>query len=387
MKNILFLGYWGANDGLSQATISPHLSILSEMALVDKIYYVSMERGNEENFKSSFSDKIVHCPYYTGTGLLSKAKDFLFLPIILIRLIKSKNISILIARSSLAGGIGYLATRMLRIPYFVESFEPHAQYMLEANVWKKSSLSYQVARFLEKKQLSTASGIFPVSNAYARDLESNYPMQWISTAPCAVNNSVFKFSVRQREAIRTEYDIPTESIVGIYVGKFGGNYLNEEAFDFFSIAFDEISGFFLIILCPENHEFISRKLSTKGVSESKFIVTSTSHDRVSGYLSAADFGFALYKPGKSKRAISSIKVGEYWACGLPVVITTGIGDEDQILERYDCLGVKFHLSKNSMESALATVLNKIHQREEIANYARKLRGFESIKDIYCKIIE
>ena len=44
---------------------------------------------------------------------------------------------------------------------------------------------------------------------------------------------------------------------------------------------------------------------------------------VSSYLSAADAGIAFYRPGISRLGTSPVKVSEYLACGLPVVIERG----------------------------------------------------------------
>jgi glycosyltransferase involved in cell wall biosynthesis len=49
---------------------------------------------------------------------------------------------------------------------------------------------------------------------------------------------------------------------------------------------------------------------------------------VSAYLSAADAGIAFYKPTFSRQATSPVKVSEYLACGLPVIINAGVGDSD-----------------------------------------------------------
>jgi len=42
---------------------------------------------------------------------------------------------------------------------------------------------------------------------------------------------------------------------------------------------------------------------------------------------------AFYKPGYSRKGCCPTKVGEYLACGLPVIINSGIGDIDEIIIR------------------------------------------------------
>ncbi len=57
------------------------------------------------------------------------------------------------------------------------------------------------------------------------------------------------------------------------------------------------------------------------------------HDEVVEWLSASDAGLALIRQVSSKRGSSPVKVGEYLATGLPVVITSGIGDYSALIEK------------------------------------------------------
>ena len=386
--NILFLSYWGANEGLSQSTVNPHLEILTQFKEIDKIIYVSIERSRPIFFLIPQNSKVDHIPFYTDHGFINKFKDFLLLPLRIKNLQSKYGFSFLIARSSLAGGILFLYTFLLnkRIPWYIESFDPHAEYMRESGIWKRTSISFQTERFFEKQILKRASGVFPVSNAYANQLKMSYPDQWIKYAPCAVNISDFRFNEYQRSKIRSELNISDNSKVGIYVGKFGGNYLDQEAFNLFQLGFDHVESFHLIILTPNNKEEIISHLKSREIEKDRYSILFANFSEVPDYLSAADFAFALYKQGSSKKAISPIKVGEYWASGLPVVITSGIGDEDSIMDQYPILGTKFELNELSMISALNNIKSRLNNRIEIASYASKFRNFEIIQNIYKKII-
>ena len=115
--NILFLGYWGANEGLSQSTINPHLEILARMESISSIHYCSMERkADEKEFEVPSHVKINHYPYFCLTGAFRGANKFGDL-IRMYRLAKQvaieKSVSQVICRGSLAGIIGYYLHRDL----------------------------------------------------------------------------------------------------------------------------------------------------------------------------------------------------------------------------------------------------------------------------------
>ena len=119
-------------------------------------------------------------------------------------------------------------------------------------------------------------------------------------------------------------------------------------------------------------------------------VACVSHDEVPSYLSAADFAFALYRPSISKKYLSPIKNGEYWANGLPVILTEGIGDDSQIIDS-EGGGVTFSLEGNSLGKALERieVIIKSGSREEVSKGIREIasrhRSFDIAREVYEKV--
>jgi len=72
-------------------------------------------------------------------------------------------------------------------------------------------------------------------------------------------------------------------------------------------------------------------MKARGLGSSLYTIRKVASADMSSYLSAADMGIAFYKPGLSKLATSPVKVTEYLACGLPVVLNAGIGDSEAVL--------------------------------------------------------
>ena len=54
------------------------------------------------------------------------------------------------------------------------------------------------------------------------------------------NLELFQFSERDRDAVRKKYNIGNNEVLIVYLGKFGGMYMEQETFDFFNeISFFE----------------------------------------------------------------------------------------------------------------------------------------------------
>ena len=141
--NILFLSYWGIEEGLTQATVLPHVKLLASFNEVDTVVLATIER--HETFSSPVIENVVHVPLVSknhSNVLVNKVNDFVAFRRKIVQLVRLHDIKLMICRSSLAGGIGYLVHRATHIPYVVESYEPHAQYMWESGVWHRADPRY-----------------------------------------------------------------------------------------------------------------------------------------------------------------------------------------------------------------------------------------------------
>ena len=143
----------------------------------------------------------------------------------------------------------------------------------------------------------------------------------------------------------------------------------------------------MIILTGQPKSWINNHLKSAGFSKEEIFVDSVAHKEVFKYLNAADFAFSLIKKHKYSYACSPVKNGEYWACGLPVLIPEGIGDDSQILKETG-LGVVIedmdHPEKYFKQ--LEELINA-NKRHEIRQLAVKYRNPETTRKAYEVLIE
>ncbi|MEQ8629782.1 glycosyltransferase [Ekhidna sp.] len=385
--NILYIGYWGANESLSQATINPHLEILLKNSLVDKLVYTSIERTGHTTHQVPKKNQFEHIPLKANKfpfRLINKIYEVIFFRNKLISIARDYSIDLVICRSSLAGNFGLTIHKKLKIPFVIESFEPHAEYMRELGVWKKHGLSYLFQKNSEKKQSKYADRLYPVSENFEKFLiGEGCSKNKIITLPCAVDVEKFSFSKTDRQDVRTKLKIPENTITAIYVGKFGGIYYSiNQALKLFLEADAYFKDFHLILLTSDNHavydalkksEFPIEKVSCRIVA----------HDEVPAYLSASDFAFSLINRTGFSAFCSPIKNGEYWANGLPILIPKGIGDDSDILINSG-LGVIMN-DDTSPQDYFDQIVNLIRQkkhRETICQLAHKHRSFRLIINEY-----
>jgi hypothetical protein len=386
---ILFVSYWGISEGLSASTVIPHLEILASFENVEKIFFCSIERNNPAPEPSSPGEKIQHIPLISDAQksvIRTKINDFKIFPAKLIQLCQEHRIDFILCRSSLAGALGYLVHRKLNIPYAVESFEPHGDYMLESGVWPMYDPRLWIQRYFERSIKRTARLLFPVSNHYRdRLLNEGIDQERIVVQPCCVSLAQFSFSKDHRDAIRSRHNIAADTITGVYAGKFGGIYYDKEAFDLYAEAFHFFGEkFFLIILSADEPASIHEHIRRAKLPTNRILFLKAPHHEVPMYLSAADFAFSTIKPAPSRIFCSPIKDGEYWANGLPVLIEDNIGDDSAIIQQE---GGGVILDPGHPRQAFAALLEimkrgRAQVADEIQSIAFKYRRLELIKASY-----
>lgn len=394
---IFFISYWGATDGLSISTVIPNLRLLSQMDKVTQIDYFTVERDGDKYFKDSQPSiaKVIHHPIFSidkGFFLWTKIADWQRIRKTIIDKATEIKPDLVICRGAMAGAFGTLLNKMFNIPYIVESFEPHADYMKDSGVWKSYGLRYQFQVSKEKEIKEKAAHLITVSHNYLLHLNKNEGInkEKLTMVPCVVDADKFKFNAEKRQEVRKKLGLKDYTITGVYLGKFGSIYYDNEAFTLFKQTLDFFNGdFFLILLTPTNPEEIYNKLAQVGFPQEKALVTAVPHAEVPNYLSAADFAFSTIKPAPCRQFCSPIKNGEYWANGLPILTPDGIGDDSDIVKAEGGGAIIDVNNKESVQNGLQTMLNLIkteNYRHTIKELALKHRHPNIGKAAYERLI-
>lgn len=357
--NLLYLSYWGINDGLTHSTIFPHLKILNGFENITSITFCTVERdGKKVDYAGPKSDKIHFHPLYSKNikpAILNKVLDFIDMPNALADICRQQNIDKILARCAPAGALAWKVFEKTQTPFVVESFEPHSDYMLESGVWSSTNPKYLFEKHWEKKQKETAAALITVSHNYKQQLlQEGVAPEKVFTIPCCVDMDRFNFSSEARTAMRTRLGIADNMKVAVYVGKFGDIYYKEEAFAIIKSAFDFFGdSFFMIILSPQNKQEILDALAKVGVPIARVFVDCVPHQEIPNYLSAADFAISFVKPANCRKFCSPIKDGEYWAVGLPIFMTEDIGDDSDIVKANEFSGYIFNPDFSDLHKGFA----------------------------------
>ncbi len=384
---LLYVSYWGVSDPLFQATVLPNLKILQSFDFIKEIWVSTVEREEglpEEDVLPKELQHIRLNARNSGFTLLDRGLDMFHFAEELRKLIETESFGVIVARSSMAGSLVFKAAKSNKIPIIIESFEPHAAYMLESGIWRWWDPRYLFQTKKEARQKQHATGLITVANNYKDQLiKEGYNAEKISVAPCPVDQQQFAYDAIQRHKIRDSLGISDDTLVGIYVGKFGGIYWDDEALGLFG-QLNELLDYRFHMIILSNQEGLEARLSSHGLHPEQVTARQVQHHEVAAYLSAADVAFATIKSTPHRRFCSAIKIAEYWANGLPIMIPEGIGDDSDIIRAANA-GVIIH-EKTPLKQVLSIdMIRKLITREKrqaIAKLATKWRDLTLTREAY-----
>jgi glycosyltransferase involved in cell wall biosynthesis len=394
---LFFLSPWPAGDPLSLATVEAHLKALAGDQRVRSIDYFSIERFGCQQPHGHVTPKAdFHIqrhpipPSRSSLPGLGRLRQHRGIKRVLRDVAQVRHPDLVICRGT-TGIFGDILSRHLNIPYVVESFEPHAHYMQQTGTWPRWDPRFLVQRRWEERVKRSATALITVSHSYSRHLQQQEGIQCnrLHTVPCWVDGGRFRIDPEARSRLRRELGIGSRLAL-VYAGKFGGIY---SPLADLAILRQLQEGFgqpvFVMVLTSADAASVREQLLSSGFSSHQFYVACVPHDQVNAYLNAADLALSFINSGPWSFACSAIKHGEYWACGLPVLMPPGVGDEAAWLEAEAAGAIASFDQPQQLQSAvqkLRLILQHPGHRERIRALALRERGPEPMRHTYQRLL-
>ncbi len=399
--NLLVITYWSYKDALIQTYTLPYLKIIQKYRPKNAYLYLltleqphllmtSEEREEIEEYLSEFRIKLISF-VYKPFGL---SAILLWIKIIfkMIFLIFRNRVEKIHCFCTDAAAAGYILSKLTAKPLIVDSYEPHAEPMLESGTWERSSIAFRILFAFEKWQSRHAEIVIAcVDKMKEYALEKyNAKFKRFYSKPACVDFTLFSEEKIKDESLLRALNL-TDKKVLIYAGKFGGSYMREEVFDIIKVAQDYFGEAFRVLLLGKHlDDDLKRDCAKRGIDYKIILHKFVPHSEVAIYMGLADFAITPFIPVPSKRYGSPIKNGEYWAMGLPVIIPPNISDDSDIIKKYN-LGV---ILEKLEKACYKETINKIDlilkegsdaRRQRIRKVAKKYRSFKIADEVYKDI--
>lgn len=397
--NILVFTQWSFKDALVQTYTLPYVDIIRELISAERKIiivtaeqpHIALSKEEADQINKNWEKRNMQLypePYkrfglmklVAAAGKLSK----------LIGVIKKEKIKTIHAFCTPAGSIAYLLSKFTGAELIIDSYEPHAESMVENGTWKKGGAAYKILFSLEKKQTKRAKVLIATTagmKQYALDRYGVVVKDFFVKPACV---DLIKFSPGEKDPLLLKELGFENKIVCVYAGKLGGIYLKEEVFNFIKLCYDHWKDDFrFLMLTNATKEEVDTEVRRVSLPQNIVVSKFVYHDDVPRYLSLGDFAINPVKPVPTKRYCTSIKDGEYWAMGLPVVISPQISDDSEIIEKENTGVVVNFFDKDALAASIEKleilIRDNVSLKEKIRQMAIRYRSFDIAKKIYKEI--
>jgi len=335
---VLYLVYWGAAEPLGQSLVLPSVTRLAAagttLTLITFEKPADLARQPEVERISAIlarhAVRWIPLRYHKWPKGAAKLLDVLQAVGAALRLAVRLRPDIVHARTFVGGVMGVIVAPLVgaKLVYHAEGFYPDEQ--VDGGFWAEGSLVHRAARLVERLLYARADGIVVLSERAKGVVERLPSVQRQTTpvivVPSCVDRKLFSFTER----------LPWNAGRGlrlVYVGSTGGRYLFQRVAEFAAVAHRRLGRVSLRVLTSTEQQAVEATLDDSGLPRDSWSIESVPHSTMPQELARQDVGLFLFTRGISEHGCSPTKVGEYWAMGLPVVITPNVSDTEDIVRR------------------------------------------------------
>ena len=391
MKTLMIVTYWSFEDALIQSYTLPYVRLIKKHLGTDtNIILITFDRNPHTEQEIEIEPGITNYKFRLYNFGWKAIIEVLAALRQMRKLIASRNVFQLHGWCATGNGIAWVLSRKTGLPLIADSFEPNAEPMVETGTWKSGSIAFRIQFWLEKKTAQHATQLIAISPYMQDYMEKKYgvtrKIKYIK--PACVDLELFSANKKHIGTLVNELQLQ-DKIICVYAGKIGGFYLEQELFDFFAVAEKKWGDKFRVVLLTSHEKsFVDNYATKAGFSVDKMIIRFVKHHEVPDYLGLGDFAIGPYKPVPSRLTCSPIKDGEFWALGLPIIITKGISNDTELIVKSKCGAVIESFTVSGYLTALDQIevlLLDTSVADRCVQLARDYRDFGIADKIYSEI--
>jgi glycosyltransferase involved in cell wall biosynthesis len=364
MSSVLYISYTGLLDPLGQSQVlqyvlglgREHTITLLTFEKPDSLANTSEVRAIAERCRLAGIDWH-RLTYHNRPGIPTTIYDIALGIRKAKALARAHHIEIVHTRSYIAGMIGLMVKRRTgaRFIFDMRGFWPDER--VDGGIWKPNWMRYHAFKWIERRLFLGADHVVSLTRAGAREIEKFDYLQGripaISVIPTCTNLELF----RPVEPVEKQ---PGAFTLG-YVGSAGSWYMFAEVAQAVRILFEMRPDARFLVINKGDHDAIRDRLREAGVDLERVDIQAAAYTEVSEQIARMDAGIFFIKPVWSKRASSPTRLGEFLACGKPVLANGQVGDVEETIVETDT-GVAINaFDEQTLRDALAKLIARARE--------------------------
>ena len=330
-KNILYLSYDGLLEPLGHSQILSYLELLSKhysitiLSYEKKIDWVNFQNVYlVKKILSNCHINWIHLKYTSKPYIISTIWDIIKGVFYAILISKKKKIDLVHSRGDIPALIALLLKKIIKFKFLFDMRGFWADERVDWGIWKKKNILYKLFIFLEKIFYDKADGIISLTNVGIKKIRNDFGIyksnKIFSVIPTCTNLQLFY----------PNNNFCSDKIILAHVGAVGTRYEFDKVLSFF-ILINEIIPTQLLILNKGEHDLVKKKLDSFNIDKKKYQLLSCNYSEVSLHLQNVSAGIFFSKKGSYLDGYFPTKLGEFLACGKPVITNLINNDVQEII--------------------------------------------------------
>ena len=380
---VLYITQNGVTTHIGQSQVTPYLLGLARAGV--RITLLSSEPGNQqeqiEKYEKIFSQVGIRWKrvlYENAPKILGPVLTQRRLSRAALQIVKQGGISIVHCRSHPPSLIGYHLKRVYKVRFIFDFRDFYADWGL-LNTKGIKRLFYIYIKRLEGALIRSADKVVCLTHRASRVLSDSYLLderganRKFMVIPCCADFNHFNLSKVSNDSVsqlRTALRIQENSRVLVYLGSLGIDYLLGPMITLFRVLLASQPDSYFLFICNNGDDLIIDELAKQGVSHDRVRIVNLSREMVPQYLALAHLSVIFIRADHTKVGCSPTKLAELFACNIPVIANSGVGDLDVIISPSRNNSV---LVKDFTERSLSNALEKIDSLAEISPKKDRIR--------------
>ena len=389
---VLYLSYTGLMEPLGRSQILAYLSRLSnEYQFTVVSFEKSEDLNNIDNVKAlkqeceSYGINWQPKAYHHKPRLLATLWDLSALIYYTWSYSYSNRTQLIHCRSYIPAIAAWLVGKTTKVPFVFDMRALWPEEMIDAGRLGRGSMIHRILVWLESRLLKDAAHVVSLTQAAVDYLQVQQPHlknQNFSVITTCVDLDKFKFN----PAVNKPKKLGTMGTV------ISGWYHLDWLFLSLKAQLQRDSSATFKIVTRDSEKILREMANKYGLQQSKLEIMSSSPNDIAKNISDLKAGLLYFTAGISKLGSAPTRMGEFLACGIPVIGNRGVGDMASLIEEYQVGVVTEDGSQESIDQVLDN-LDELYQDKELSKRCRYAaeeyfsadKGAEKYRKVYKAI--
>lgn len=360
----LYISYDGVLEPLGQSQVLSYLFGLSRLC---RQTLISFEKPADlaqidrvRKVEASLQDagiRWMRLTYHKRPPLVSSLYDAVIGMMASLAVCVTRRIQVVHARGYVPALIALLLKRLAGPKFLFDMRGFWADEKVDGGHWSRESLIYSVTKRCERLFFESADAIVSLTEEGAKAVRGlGYairPATKIEVIPTCTDLTKFTPGPKHAGLLRS-LALEGHRVVGC-AGSMSDWYLREQMLEYLRLLVQHVESVRILIVSREDQDRLSHDAVKAGIPGDRLVVTQAEFSDMPEYMRLMDAGIFFIRVCFSKKGSAATKLGEFLACGVPVIINDGIGDSGWIVRKHSVGAVLADTTAPELERSLPAV--------------------------------